>query len=300
MNALLVDRLADKIIERLFQHPIKVEASGRHVHLSNGDIEKLFGKGYKLRKKSDLSQPGQFACEERVAIRGPKKTIDNVIVLGPARPDTQVEISATDALALGINAPVRMSGDLTESPGVTLVGTIGEAEIGNGVIIAKRHIHLSSQDAKEIGIVDGENVSVTIPGNRSLTFHNVNVRVSPDFRARMHIDYDEANSCGYSKGMVGLIHKPDRRIKLENIDRLVDKITAEVMRQLYSAEAPECDDTTLCFAKSKLIHEKELVEKCRGNVSRIRVSKKAIITHLAVEYLSKRNIAIERVTEDDE
>lgn len=211
MSNELVDRLADKVIERLFQRSIEVEASGRHAHLSKADVEKLFGKGYTLTKKSDLSQPGQFACRERITVQGPKRAIENVIILGPERPETQVEISATDAFMLGIDAPVRMSGQIAGTPGAKLIGPAGELEISKGVIIAKRHIHITPEDASRFGIADNEDVDVTIPGERSMTLHNVTARVSPSFATYMHIDYDEANACGYSKGMVGLIQKADRR-----------------------------------------------------------------------------------------
>ena len=172
-----------------------VETSARHVHLSQADIETLFGKGYTLTHKKDLSQPGQYACEERVTLVGPKKPIANVIILGPARPATQVELSFTDARTLGVSAPVRESGDVAGTTGCKLVGPAGEVDIAEGVIIAKRHIHMTPADAEKFGVADKEVVSVKLDSNgRSTVFGDVVVRVNPSFALAMHIDTDEANA----------------------------------------------------------------------------------------------------------
>ncbi len=178
-----------------------VETSARHVHLSAADIETLFGKGYTLTHKKDLSQPGQYACEERVTLVGPKKPIANVIILGPARPATQVELSFTDARTLGVTAPVRESGDVTGSAGCKLVGPAGEVEINEGVIVAKRHIHMTPADAEKLGVSDKEIVSVKLDGEgRSTVFGDVVVRVNPSFALAMHIDTDEANAaCAFGQ-----------------------------------------------------------------------------------------------------
>ena len=174
---------------------ILVETSARHVHLSEEHIKALFGEGATLTHKKDLSQPGQFACEERVTVVGPKKSIPNVIILGPARPASQVEVSLTDARTLGVAAPVRESGDIAGSGACKLVGSCGEVELSEGVIAAKRHIHLTPADAENFGVSDKEIVSVKIDSDgRSLTFGDVVVRVSPNFAAAMHIDTDESNA----------------------------------------------------------------------------------------------------------
>ena len=179
------------------ENKVLVETSARHVHLTAEHIEILFGKGATLTHKKDLSQPGQFACEERVTLVGPKKSIPNVIILGPARPATQVEVSLTDARTLGVTAPVRESGDIEGSGACKLVGPAGEVEIPVGVIAAKRHIHLTPADAEEFGVSDKEIVSVKIDScGRSTTFGDVVVRVSPKFAAAMHIDTDESNAAG--------------------------------------------------------------------------------------------------------
>ena len=180
---------------------VLVETSARHVHLSAQDIETLFGAGATLTEKKALSQPGQFACEERVTLVGPKKSIPNVIILGPARPATQVEASLTDARTLGVAAPVRESGDIEGSGACKLVGPAGEVEIPVGVIAAKRHIHLTPADAEEFGVEDKEIVSVKIDSNgRSTVFGDVVVRVNPNFAAAMHIDTDESNAaCAFGE-----------------------------------------------------------------------------------------------------
>ena len=173
-----------------------LETSARHMHLSQQDLETLFGAGYTLTNKKDLSQPGQFACEERVDVVGSKRTQKGVTILGPVRPASQVELSLTDARSLGINAPVRESGDIAGSPGCKLVGPCGEVELSEGVIVAKRHIHMTPEDAKELGVQDKEIVNVQIDGARPLVFGDVVVRVSPAFALAMHIDTDEANAAG--------------------------------------------------------------------------------------------------------
>ncbi len=174
---------------------ILVETSARHVHVSPEDLAILFGEGYQLTKKKDLSQPGQFACEERVAVIGPKNSFPAVSILGPERKQTQVEISASDARAIGVSCPVRESGDLAGSAGCKIVGPKGEIEIKEGVIIAKRHIHMTPADAEKYGVEDKQVVSVKIDSpDRSLIFGDTVVRVSNSYSLAMHIDTDEANA----------------------------------------------------------------------------------------------------------
>ncbi|MGM9663218.1 MAG: phosphate propanoyltransferase [Eubacteriales bacterium] len=176
------------------ENKILVETSARHVHLTSEAVEALFGKGYKLTVKKPLSQPGQYACEERVTVVGPKKEIANVIILGPERKACQVEVSLTDARTLGVSAPVRESGDVAGSAGCKLVGPAGEYEISEGVIAAKRHIHLTPEAAADLGVADKEIVSVALDTERSLVFGDVVIRVSDKFAPAMHIDTDESNA----------------------------------------------------------------------------------------------------------
>ena len=185
-----------------------VETSARHVHVSQADLETLFGAGYQLTPKKDLSQPGQYACAERVDVVGPKKTLPGVSILGPVRPSTQVELSLTDARSIGVAAPVRESGDIAGSGACKLVGPCGEVEISEGVIAAKRHIHMTTADAAAMGLTDKQVVSVKVPSNgRNLIFGDVVVRVSDKYALAMHIDTDESNAACAAPGMMGEIIK---------------------------------------------------------------------------------------------
>ncbi|MDO4848114.1 MAG: phosphate propanoyltransferase [Clostridiaceae bacterium] len=185
---------------------VLVETSARHVHVTQEALEILFGEGYELTKKKDLSQPGQFACEERVQVIGEKSSFPAVSILGPVRPACQVEISASDARSIGVKAPVRESGDIAGSGACKLVGPKGEVELKEGVIIAKRHIHMTPEDAEKYGLEDKQIVSVEIKSDeRSLIFGDTVVRVSPKFSLAMHIDTDEANAVLAPAGVMGII-----------------------------------------------------------------------------------------------
>ena len=197
-----IEKLVDAVIRTAF---IPLEASGRHVHVTKEQALKLFG--HNLTEKRPLSQPGQYLCNERVTVEGPKGKFQNVAVLGPARKEAQVEISLTDGRTLGITPPVRLSGDVKNTPGVRLVGPNGQVELENGVIAAKRHIHMSPQDARNFGVTDGQEVSLKTYTGRQLIFENVPVRVRPDFATYAHLDYDEANACGMRDGDLGRILK---------------------------------------------------------------------------------------------
>ena len=183
---------------------VLVETSARHIHVSQEHLEILFGKGYELTKKKDLSQPGQYACAERVDVVGPKKTLPGVSILGPVRPATQVELSLTDARSIGVVAPIRESGDIAGTGACKLVGPCGEVEIAEGVIAAKRHIHMTTADAAEMGLEDKQIVSVKIASEgRETIFGDVVVRVSDKFALAMHIDTDESNAaCAGSVGEI--------------------------------------------------------------------------------------------------
>ena len=185
-----------------------VETSARHVHLSEADFKILFGENATLTKKKDLSQPGQYACEERVTVKGTKKDLPGVSILGPFRKESQVELSATDARSIGLGIAVRESGVLDGTPGCTLVGPAGEVTLEKGVIVAKRHIHATVADAKELGVVDKEIVSVKVnTPERSLIFGDVVVRVNDTYALAMHIDTDESNAAGMVPGVMGEIVK---------------------------------------------------------------------------------------------
>ena len=185
---------------------VLIETSARHVHVSREDLDVLFGEGYELTPKKDLSQPGQFACEERVAVVGAKGQFPAVSILGPTRPSSQVEISASDARSIGVAAVVRESGDIAGTPGCKIVGPKGEIEIENGVIVAKRHIHMTPDDAEKYGLQDKQVVEVKVSSDdRTLTFGDVVVRVHPNFALAMHIDTDESNAALCKPGTMGVI-----------------------------------------------------------------------------------------------
>lgn len=187
---------------------VLVETSARHIHITQEHLEILFGKGATLTNKKDLSQPGQFACTERLTVVGPKKEMPGVTILGPVRPATQVEISLTDARSLGITAPVRESGDVKDSGACKLVGPCGEVELTQGVIVAKRHIHLTPDAAKEFGVEDKQIVGLKIENDtRSIIFGDVVVRVNQNFAPAAHLDTDEANAGALSGEVYGEIVK---------------------------------------------------------------------------------------------
>ncbi len=186
---------------------VPVGISNRHLHLSQADLEALFGTGHQLNPIKPLSQPGQYAAEETVNLIGPKNTIKKVRVLGPVREKTQVEISRTDSFSLGINLPVRDSGDLTGSAGIILEGPNGQIEIKEGVIVAQRHLHLHTDEAAQLELVDKQLISVKFSGERGVTFDRVLVRVNPKFAKDLHIDTDEANAAGLVNGAFGEILK---------------------------------------------------------------------------------------------
>ena len=185
---------------------VLVEISARHVHVTKEDLETLFGKGYELTPKKQLSQPGQFASEERVKVVGPKRELAGVSILGPCRSKTQVELSATDARSIGVSAPIRESGDVKDSGACKLVGPAGEVDLTEGVIIAKRHIHMTKADAEKFGISDKQIVKVALnTEGRSLVFGDVVARVSDSYALAMHIDTDEANAASVPGSCMGEI-----------------------------------------------------------------------------------------------
>ena len=200
MDTQQIQQLVDAVIGSLF---VELEASGRHVHVTKEQAMELFG--HPLTPKRPLSQPGQYLANERVTVVGPKGEFANVAVLGPERKSGQVEVSLTDARTLGVEAPVRLSGDVKNSPGILLRGEKGCVTLPEGVIAAQRHIHLTPEDAAKFRVKDKQTVKLRTYTSRPLIFEDVAVRVSPDFASYAHLDYDEANSCGFRKGDLGRI-----------------------------------------------------------------------------------------------
>ncbi|NLT94403.1 MAG: phosphate propanoyltransferase [Clostridia bacterium] len=196
------DALAELLLEVLKEggnikkdtNAIPVGISNRHIHLSQKDLDCLFGQGYELTKLKDLSQPMQYACKETVIICGPKGAIENVRVLGPVRKETQVEILQSDCFKLGVMAPVRMSGDLEGTPGITVIGPKGSVQLSKGVIVAQRHIHMTLEDAKRYDVTDGELVTIKISDIRGGTYSNVVIRANDNSALECHLDMEEANA----------------------------------------------------------------------------------------------------------
>ena len=200
MNNADFEALARVIMGRIF---VPLEASGRHVHVTKEQAMTLFG--HSLSPKRPLSQPGQYLANERVTVLGPKGKMENVAVLGPERKEAQVEISLTDGRALGITPPIRPSGKVAESPGCILLGPKGQVELKQGVIAAQRHIHMTPEDAAQMKVRDNQRVKFQVYSARPLIFEDVVVRVSPEYATFAHLDYDEANACGFREGDLGRI-----------------------------------------------------------------------------------------------
>ena len=195
-----LETLVEAVVGRIF---IPLEASGRHVHVTKEQALTLFG--HLLTPKRPLSQPGQYLANERVTVKGPKGEFHNVAVLGPERKEAQVEISLTDARVLGVAPPIRPSGDTRNSPGAVLMGEKGTVTLSQGIIAAQRHIHMTPEDAEKFHVRDKQTVSLKTFTARPAVFEDVLVRVSPAFQTAVHLDYDEANACGFRKGDLGRI-----------------------------------------------------------------------------------------------
>ena len=179
---------------------LPIGLSNRHCHLTQEHIEILFGEGHQLTHLKDLSQPGQYAAQEVIDVKGPKGTISEIRILGPARPESQIEILVSDSYKLGVPVEIRMSGDLDGTPGAELIGPKGSVVIEQGVIVASRHLHISDVEAIEFGLKDKDVISVEVPGVRSLIFNNVIVRVSKDYALDLHVDIEEGNAAGLKNG----------------------------------------------------------------------------------------------------
>ncbi|GMB09481.1 phosphate propanoyltransferase [Thermolongibacillus altinsuensis] len=212
MNEQIIQSIVDEVVNKLSKihsktQLVPIAVSARHCHLSKSDLITLFGEGYALTKKADLSQPGQFAANETVMIVGPRGSIEKVRVLGPVRNVTQVEISKTDSIKLGLNPPIRESGDIKGSSPITIVGPKGSIYKKEGLIIAQAHIHMTPEDAEKFGVKNGEFVKITTNSERPITFEKVLIRVSSRYKLEMHIDTDEANAGLISSGAKGILSK---------------------------------------------------------------------------------------------
>lgn len=256
---------------------ILVEASGRHVHLSERDIERLFGKGYKLTPKKNLSQIGQFASEERVTLIGPKNIYRNVAVLGPARKETQVELSLSDARFLGVDAPLRMSGDLNGAADIIIATETESIAAKGSTIVAKNHIHMTPAQANQWGFSDGQEVSVSMRTMRPITFDGVVIRVSDEAGLAMHIDFDEANACMFKNGNTGVINALAP--------------TACSVGALNKQETPKAEAGT---ALRKHFITEEDIRKVLKNTNAVKISvpKNSILSAPAKDYVNKEKITL--------
>lgn len=278
MNDQFIRSIVDEVLAKIHGthdnvlNSIPIAVSARHVHLSEEHVAVLFGNGYQLNEKSPLSQPGQFSAHEQVTIVGPKKSIHHVRILGPARELTQVEISATDARTLGIHAPLRYSGDIKGTAGITIVGPKGSVYLQEGCIIAATHIHMSSKDAEKFHVVDGQLVNVRVHSARPIVYCNVKVRVSQRFKLEMHVDTDEGNAAMISANTFG------EMVQEEHFHQLTP-LSKKGMPNVSNVNA----------INKKLITEKDVIG---WHEKEIIVSKKAIITALAYDQARKRGIKI--------
>lgn len=282
MNQQLIEKIVGEVLEQLGKvdeslpnDSIPIAVSARHVHLSPHHVEVLFGKGYELTKKADLSQPNQFAANETVVIAGPKGSIERVRVLGPARSLTQVEVSWTDAMKLGVNAPLRESGDIEGSAAITIIGPKGSLFLEEGLIIAQAHIHMAPQDAARLDVQNGEYVTVEADSIRPIAYRNVKIRVSDKYRLEMHIDTDEANAAFISKGAVGRLIKTGQAYTNAHLS------TPQVMEQ-------KKDNSVVHFQK-KLLSKDDIKEV---KAKEIVLEKGTIITALARDTARELGVSI--------
>lgn len=279
--------------------PVPVEVSARHVHLSRQDAEKLFGKGYQLKKSKDISQPGQFLCEERVSLIGPKGRFDRVAVLGPFRDKTQIEISLTDSRSLGIKAPVRMSGDLDGAADLYIMASDKIIHADGAAIVARNHLHMTKEDAVRFGLRNKQKIKIKMNTARPVTFENVIVRVSDSSRLDFHIDYDEANACGFINGDMGFICTEGAyQTKCQSIDMPVQ--SAHSTEPLYSEASPvnkqqNSEQNVGMHIEEKLLTERSLYECYRKEIKTVTIGKNTIITPMAKDYAREKGIAIHYV-----
>ena len=269
---------------------IPVEISAKHVHLSQEHVEALFGPGYTLTPKRDLSQPGQFLCEERVTVIGPKGTFKNVAVLGPVRSRTQVELSATDARTLGVKAPLRLSGDLAGCPGVFIQAGDAMVRADESVMVAQNHIHMTPADAQRLGVHDGEVVSVRMDTERPLTFDHVLVRATDTSALAMHIDFDEANACQLAGSGFGTIVRHGAGAPCAPVAPASAPQAPRPSGLIAAVAAPA--PATACVPVSGLLTAAEAQSIASSGATEISLEPGAVVTPLARDVLRDKRISI--------
>jgi len=265
LNQQLIERIVGEVLSQLGTmeqalppNAIPIAVSARHVHLSQEHVEILFGEGHKLTKKSDLSQPNQFAANETVVTAGPKGSINRVRVLGPARSLTQVEVSWTDAMKLGVKPPIRESGDIKGSAEITLIGPKGSLYLKEGLIIAQSHIHMHPNEAESLGVLANEYVTVEVDGVRPIAYRNVKVRVSEKYRLEMHIDTDEANAGFITQGTIGrlICAGEDKRGLIEHDPIPATSVKSSYLYQkklLSNADVQEIKEAEIVIGKGTIV-----------------------------------------------
>jgi len=281
MQEQLVQKIVEEVLQQVLRNQpsrpddckIPIGVSARHVHLAQAEVEQLFGENYQLTPKFELSQPGQFAAEETVVLAGPKGSIEKVRILGPARALSQVEVSWTDAMKLGLKPPLRISGDIKGSSPVTLIGPNGSVVLTEGLIIAQAHIHMSPADSVRFQVVDGQSVQIKVAGIRPITLANVMIRVSERYRLEMHVDTDEANA--------GLIQQGDFA-EIVNGQK-IEPITAK--ESLLIAK-PTPEKQAIYYFEKKLLSQMEVLEI---EAQEIVVPKRTIVTALAYDKIRELN-----------
>ncbi|QDZ99840.1 phosphate propanoyltransferase [Lysinibacillus fusiformis] len=281
MQENLVQKIVEEVLQQILKNQsspphdgkIPIGVSARHVHLAQAEVEQLFGENYQLTPKFELSQPGQFASEETVVIAGPKGSIERVRILGPARSLSQVEVSWTDAMKLGIKPPLRISGDIQGSSPVTLIGPKGSVVLNEGLIIAQAHIHMSPEDSAKFNVMDGQSVQIKVEGIRPIILSNVVIRVSERYRLEMHIDTDEANAGLIQQGTVA-----------EIVQHQVNEQPIPVKEQ--SPVVAKVEKPAIYHYDKKLLSQLEVLEI---DAQEIVVPKKTIVTALAYDKLRELN-----------
>ena len=272
--------------------PVPAEASGRHVHLSPEDVEHLFGPGYELTPKRPLSQPGQYLAEERVTLIGPKGTFQNVAILGPPRGHTQVEVSATDARTLGLNPPVALSGDLSRAGDMLIASKDAFLMAEQSLIIARNHVHMSPEEAAAAGLRDGDLVDVRVCTDRPLTFHDVVVRSGPAHKLALHIDFDEANACGFTDGCKAVIVGKSGNV---SCGTAVNE-TYEAPTPVYTApEEPGGLGDGDVLVSTGFLTEVQVRDAVAAGAKAVVVNERTVVSPLANDLLHRHGIVLKRL-----
>ena len=274
---------------------IPAEASGRHVHLSPDDVEKLFGPGYQLTPKRPLSQPGQYLSEERVTLIGPKGTFKNVAILGPPRGHTQVEVSKTDARELGLNPPVALSGDLSHAADMLIASKDAFLMAEQSLIVAQVHIHMSPEEAAAAGLKDGDRVDVRLETERPLTFNNVVIRSGPGHALALHMDFDEANACGYVNGDKATILRKCEPFEAAPAPAAAPAEPVPSVRVFEPAPAEEDLGPGDVVLSTTFLTENQVRDALARNAKAVVVGPKTVVSPLAGDLLRKHGIALKRL-----